>query len=398
MLSLKSGVIIALLANVTSSQQEQRLLRDLKNKDTNENYVAPNPSPRSPQTAYPTYDYGAPEPLLVDHLYTYGAPSVTMKTHQSNPGNTCIPGIRTYTEDMTSKTLSCSWYEFWCNEASGLRSTNVDFASQINVGDGYMHPKMDILILRDVDGVVEYEYRRCKDSSYRQTFQWWPGSDAPSDMLPGSSIHNLDLHYEKRLMIIKSSVAGPMLDYASAARCSYDSFSVEYCLNTYKESNINNIPGVASLGYEVLAQMSHQSSSMTADVDGVVVLKNDKQSYRRCIIAFRGSDSLSDLLEFVGRNNSPTSYCGRSGIHSGIKNELWRITHDSQYASVIKPALETCHEVNCIGHSLGGSLCNLFTMCANQGEENLENMRYRDEEMWDDYYSLIWNKMRDDYW
>lgn len=141
MLSLKSGVIIALLANVTSSQQEQRLLRDLKNKDTNENYVAPNPSPRSPQTAYPTYDYGAPEPLLVDHLYTYGAPSVTMKTHQSNPGNTCIPGIRTYTEDMTSKTLSCSWYEFWCNEASGLRSTNVDFASQINVGDGYMHPK-----------------------------------------------------------------------------------------------------------------------------------------------------------------------------------------------------------------------------------------------------------------
>ena len=27
--------------------------------------------------------------------------------------------------------------------------------------------------------------------------------------------------------------------------------------------------------------------------------------------------------------------------------------------------------MTCVGHSLGGSLCNVWTMCANQGEENL---------------------------
>merc|ERR1712032_684560 len=39
---------------------------------------------------------------LVDFLYTYGAPAVAKHPHMSNPGNTCIPGIRAYTEDVNS--------------------------------------------------------------------------------------------------------------------------------------------------------------------------------------------------------------------------------------------------------------------------------------------------------
>jgi len=38
--------------------------------------------------------------LLVDHLYTYGAPATVKGPHQSNPGNKCIPGIRVYTENV----------------------------------------------------------------------------------------------------------------------------------------------------------------------------------------------------------------------------------------------------------------------------------------------------------
>ena len=258
---------------------------------------------------------------------------------------------------------------------------------------------MDTLILRKVDGVYNYVFEPCRDETYRHAFQWWPGSDVPSDMIPGFHIHSLEGHYETRLMNVPSSVSGPMLNYASAAQCIH-SDSVSECLRTYKQHNLNNVQGVTSLGYEVLAQMYHESQFMTStDKDGVIVLKKDvNKSYRKCIIAFQGSDDMSDLMNFVGRNNNPTSYCGRSGIHSGVKDELWAITHNSQYSTVIKPALETCHEMACVGHSLGGSLCNLFTMCANQGRENLDSMGYTDEAMWDDYHSLIWTKMTNDAW
>lgn len=267
------------------------------------------------------------------------------------------------------------------------------------MGDGYMHPKMDTLILRSVDGAYEYNYQRCSDGTSQHNFQWWPDSNVPSQMMPGYNIHNLDDHYEARLMSVKQSIGGFMTSLVSAARCTYAD-SVWQCLRNYKNDSINRIPGVSALGYQLLAEMHHASSFLSStDYDGVVILKNDvSDSYRKCIISFEGSDGIADLTEFVGLNTMPTSYCGRSGIHSGVKNELWGITHDSQYASIIKPALETCHEVTCVGHSLGGSLCNLFTMCANQGRENLEKSYGSDESQWDDYYSLIWTKMTSDSW
>ena len=75
-------------------------------------------------------------------------------------------------------------------------------------------------------------------------------------------------------------------------------------------------------------------------------------------------------------------------IDGGISSELWKITYDSQYVSTVVPALEICHEVTCVEHSLGGAICNLFTMCANQGLENLDNSD--NKRMSDVYHSLIW--------
>ena len=139
---------------------------------------------------------------------------------------------------------------------------------------------------------------------------------------------------------------------------------------------------------------------MLSDSDTVFVLKKDDAStnYRSCIIGFQGSDSFLDLSNFVSINNEETSYCGRYGVHTGTANELWHLTHDSQYASEIVPALESCHEVTCVGHSLGGALCSLFTMCANRGLEYLQNNNdselvfEEDAKHLDDYNSLIWTK------
>ena len=106
------------------------------------------------------------------------------------------------------------------------------------------------------------------------------------------------------------------------------------------------------------------------------VLKNDSDTdnRRRCIISFAAAgNAVGDHMKFLfGKNSRKAGYCGRYGIHAGVSDELWQITHDDQYSDIIKPALETCHEVTCVGFSLGGSLCNIFTMCANMGENNLD--------------------------
>jgi len=64
--------------------------------------------------------------------------------------------------------------------------------------------------------------------------------------------------------------------------------------------------------------------------------------------------------------------------------ELWQITHDDQYSDIIKPALETCHEVTCIEFLIGGSLCNIFTMCTNMGEDNLDMADGEGERTWNE--------------
>ena len=122
----------------------------------------------------------------------------------------------------------------------------------------------------------------------------------------------------------------------------------------------------------------------TRDTDQVYVLRNDVEpSRRKCIISFQSSDSLSDLATFAFASNAEGTYCGRQGVHTGVSNELRRFARASQWSSEIVPALETCYDVTCVGHSLGGAMCNLFTMCANHGSENLDGSD--DAENWDDY-------------
>lgn len=139
--------------------------------------------------------------------------------------------------------------------------------------------------------------------------------------------------------------------------------------------------------YTMLAYMNHITDYgiIGTDEDVVFILKSDNiYNYRKCIISFAGAGRITgDLTNFIFYNSERTIYCGRQGIHAGVSDELlWHITHDTQYLNSIKPALETCHEVTCVGYSLGGALCNLFTMCAN----NINGVNN------DDYQTLAWKK------
>jgi hypothetical protein len=203
----------------------------------------------------------------------------------------------------------------------------------------------------------------------------------------------LERHYEPRLQYVPEGIRGPSLEYVSVAHCiGKSSFAdVKACLNNYEEETATRTGGVSVHGWQALAYMehAHEGGMWLSDSDNVLVLKSDwNPGRRRCIIGFQGSDGASDLLRFVRGGNDPTGYCGRTGVHGGVARELAEITRDAQYAARIVPALETCHEVTCVGHSLGGAMCNLFVLCANQGLENLNDADSR--QMWEDYQSLIW--------
>ena len=89
--------------------------------------------------------------LLVDCVYIYGVPSMVRGSSgsTSNQDSACTPGMRIFNEDI--EVVDCTFYEFWCTPG-GRRVTNVNFASQIGVKNGYHHPRMDMLVLRLVGG------------------------------------------------------------------------------------------------------------------------------------------------------------------------------------------------------------------------------------------------------
>ena len=327
---------------------------------------------------------------LVDFVYTFGSPSNAKNPYISNPGNKCIPGIRVYTEDLMSSSgggNNCDWWEqLWCtpinNDSDKPVITNTDFAAKINIQE-YPHPKMSTLILRYVDGTnVDYVYKECNNDIHgnKYNFQSWPTSDQPAEILPGLNIHELDTHYKPRLLDVgvPTSISSQLLDYLFVAMCGKKSES------TLADCLTDN--GITSEEWTMLAYMNHITdySIIGTDEDVVFILKNDnRHNYRKCIISFAGAGRITgDLTDFIFSNSESTRFCGRQGIHAGVSDELWHITHNTQYIDIIKPALETCHEVTCVGYSLGGALCNLFTMCANNfdGANN------------DDYQTLAWTK------
>ncbi|KAL7536257.1 hypothetical protein ACHAWF_005417 [Thalassiosira exigua] len=285
----------------------------------------------------------------------------------------------------------------WCTE--GRQVTNVDFASQINVKEGYPHAKMTTLVIRLVDGwKVEHVYKPCRDYDgvAQYNHQMWPPGHLDSGMLPGFNVHRLHEDYEPRLLQVPYYVRGPALEYVSIARCVYRSTheGIHNCLNQYRENESPSRQGGAGeVGWELAAVMDHETtSSVPWDSDSMSIFRNDRDpDRRRCIVGFQGSDHLADLANFVLGNADEVSYCGRHGVHGGTVGELRGITSDRQYRDVIVPALEECDEVTCVGHSLGGSLCQLFMYCANADPEGFHVSNGLAK---NDYESLVWDRKK----
>jgi len=82
-----------------------------------------------------------------------------------------------------------------------------------------------------------------------------------------------------------------------------------------------------------------------------------------CALVFTGTNSMADLPASTTQKGS--KYCGFEGVHDGYRFELWAQVHVMW--PKVRPTLEQCNKVICVGHSLGGALCELFAACANSG-------------------------------
>ncbi|CAK0847122.1 unnamed protein product [Prorocentrum cordatum] len=301
-------------------------------------------------------------PLLVDAMFTFGAPAISFPA-ASNPGGRCIPGVRMYTENDRLPGGGYGWQE----DAAAMHTR-------------YPHAKTPVFVLRDANKST---------SQYYECYHTPMSTDQLVERMPlmkGAMYHEWRLHgitdvYAKRLAGMSlpntSRLSKEKLDkYIQIGLNLTDMADKTYTqnLSAAREAVRRDLPGWKLVGYASVM-------GKAGDQDDVLLLQDEESG--DCTISFEGSFGMPDLGSFA--SDYGTGYCGFDDVHVGVRNELWYITAKPgkpSWASGIKSKLPKCRKVICVGHSLGGALCELFTLCANSN-------RFGDP----DFNKLAWKKV-----
>jgi len=283
---------------------------------------------------------------LVHAVYTYGAPATHGEPFRNAASpDGCFPGLRSYTEDIKG--------------AFG-EIHQIDAAAMHNY---YPHARTPSLVLRwDMDSL----YSPCDAES--DGHPEWPQRGA-------SVFHEWRLHQEDdyRSRFDSLTIDGqPARDsepfktarfFAELAWKSYDSME-----NT-KEVLRERMPG-----WTLVARADDRHDAGGDDDPVMIVQEEDTMD---CALVFTGTNDISEFS--TSTTQYGTGYCGFEQVHVGYRNELWTMSDD--IFGFLRPTLEQCARVICVGHSLGGALCEIFAACANSGN-------FTDP----DYQKLAWKR------
>lgn len=275
----------------------------------------------------------------VDSIYTYGAPGVASSPLENLLSeDRCFNGLRSYNEDVL-----------------GPATKQVDAAAMSNL---LAHSKMPTAILHlHADSLyVAGEGRPTWPNNFvGDTFQeWrlhWEGDYTPR--LWNISVHGQDFQTREPFRTAH--------EYVLFAYKSYDSLA-----HTVREL------GTKRLGWHVVARETRvEGAGASYDEDPVMVLQH--ATTLECALVFAGTNNANELGTSI--HQWGRSYCGFDNVHAGYQNELRRITGDLWPR--LRPKLSRCRKVACVGHSMGGSLCELFAACANS--QRLEDADYQQQ-------------------
>lgn len=90
-----------------------------------------------------------------------------------------------------------------------------------------------------------------------------------------------------------------------------------------------------------------------------------KPSTLDCVITFQGTKSPQDWWDNLQFVTAP--FCGLPmSVHQGFRSQTRWMTQNPQWQANIRAKLGKCSRVFATGHSLGGAMATLFTMCIAQ--------------------------------
>jgi len=297
------------------------------------------------------------ETKLVDFVYTFGAPA-TSKEAFSNKARTdgCFPGLRTYTEDASES----GWKTWWWGSTQKKKVTNVDFAvpsKKLN------HARTASLVLY---ANTKSYYTPCDATSHGH--HDWPVWGRSELNITLHNHNNYDIRLDKLSLDGKKKKDEPFKSAISLST---------FAFKGYKGSVKINKAASTSSGW-MLVPESHQmrkDKRTSGKKDPLFLLKNRKDNGCALVLTGTTSDnSRNPINDIAGLESHPQTYCGFKDVQAFYAKEMIALTSDTAWANM-KDKLKGCKRVSCVGHSIGGALCEILAACANSGKKTNEHFQ-----------------------
>mmetsp|Transcript_78816 Transcript_78816/g.255644 ORF Transcript_78816/g.255644 Transcript_78816/m.255644 type:complete len:405 (+) Transcript_78816:652-1866(+) len=150
------------------------------------------------------------------------------------------------------------------------------------------------------------------------------------------------------------------------------------------------LAGDVNAGFElkasVLKGIGWSRATLAIDPHGAADEPDFMQVYRKgckggrcaiCAVTFSATDDAKDVEQ--GLDLTPASFCGYEKVRNGYVGEMRGFYGTPEWKKIIvESSGDNCCRTYASGHSLGGSLANMFAACANQKALDLDDKPHFD--------------------
>lgn len=299
------------------------------------------------------------EKAIIDAIFTYGSPATASPALENlQDPNGCFSGLRTYREHTYGVK------DEWDAE---------DAAAAFNP---HSHAKQPLLILhKDRDSTFidcpcsEDEVHQPDMSKPLRVVDWIMHNSYHGYM---KSFYSLSINGDSGASTKGAEPFRSAAFYNGFAFCSYQEIPfIKDIINKY-------IPG-----YVLVDKVDSHSQGQT---DPILVVQfqhppvDKKDEINDCNIVIAGTNSALELTSNTAYIGKP--FCGFPNVHSGYADKLRCIANDVWPR--VTSALSKCKRVKCLGHSMGGALCEMLAACVNSkrhGDPDYELLSWEKEEV-----------------